>query len=193
LAETAEIEQHVRRWLEQVVVGLNLCPFAARPLRENQLRITVSEARDEESLLSDLHAELALLDEKPTQELQTTLLIAPHMLADFDTYNDLLDLVDALLDQFEWTGIYQVASFHPGYRFADTAAEDSSNLTNRAPYPILHLLREESLDQALESFPDPESIPERNIQRMESLSDDEKRRLFPYLFDGPAAPPSTLQ
>lgn len=185
MAESAEIEQRVRRWLEQVVIGLNLCPFAAQPLRENQLRITVSEALDEEALLADLHAELSLMDRTRARDLQTTLLIAPRMLADFDAYNQLLDLVDALLDQFEWTGVYQVASFHPGYRFADTAADDAGNLTNRAPYPILHLLREESLDQALEHFPDPEQIPERNIRRMETLSDDDKRRLFPYLFDGP--------
>ncbi|MGH8540197.1 MAG: DUF1415 domain-containing protein [Stenotrophobium sp.] len=179
-----QIEQDVRRWLDQAVIGLNLCPFAAKPYRDGQVRISVSEARTEEALLNDLQAELALLDGKPAAELETTLLAVPRMLADFDAYNQFLNLVDALLEEFDWAGTYQVASFHPHYQFAGTQLDAAENLTNRSPCPILHLLREASLDAALESYQAPEQIPERNIRKVESLSLAERRKLFPYLFTG---------
>ena len=180
--ESAAVETQVQHWLDQVVIGLNLCPFAARPARAGQIRIAVSEARTEEALLTELHTELARLDGADVDELETTLLVIPRMLQIFDRYNQFLDLADALLDEFGWTGTYQIASFHPQYRFADTEPESRENFTNRAPYSILHLLREDSLDQALAGYPDPEGIPARNIQRMEKLGDAEIRVLFPHLY-----------
>jgi hypothetical protein len=104
------------------------------------------------------------------------------MLADFEDYNQFLDLVDLWLQQFGWEGEIQVASFHPDYQFADTEPDDAGNLTNRSPWPLLHMIREESLEHALAHFPDPEGIPERNVLRMEQLSEAERKRLFPYLF-----------
>lgn len=174
------IEQ-TRQWLEQVVIGLNLCPFARKPLMSNQVRFVVSDSRNVETLLGDLMEELQRLDRTPATEIDTTLLIIPEQLEDFLDFNDVLDLADALLEQQGWSGTYQIASFHPRYQFAGTEEDERSNYTNRAPYPILHLLREASLDQGLANFPDPEAIPERNIDTLEGLSEAQWLALFGQL------------
>lgn len=180
-SETSPIKA-VEHWLEQVVIGLNLCPFAARPYQEKRVRIQVCEADTELALLEALQAELTLIDEKPASEIETTLLVIPNMLQSFDDYNQFLDLVDALLDDFEWAGEYQVASFHPQYCFAGVAPDSPENLTNRSPFPLLHIIRDASIEAALEHYGDPEGIPERNIEKMNALSEEERRRLFSYLF-----------
>ncbi|MEM9451248.1 MAG: DUF1415 domain-containing protein [Cyanobacteria bacterium P01_E01_bin.6] len=172
----------VQRWLDQVVVGLDLCPFAAAPNRKGQIKIQVSTANTEVEFLSDLLAELRLLDQTPFEELETTLLVTPSLLTDFDEYNNFLVHVDELLRQFGWEGEYQVASFHPQYQFSGTQATDAENLTNRSPYPMLHILREASVSRALESFDHPEIIPETNIQTVRRLSREQRQHLFPYLF-----------
>ncbi|MDD3676101.1 hypothetical protein CGK74_09845 [Thauera propionica] len=177
-----QIIDDINQWLDEVVIGLNLCPFAAKPRREKRVRIAISHATDEEALLNDLQAELERLSDTPVEELETTLLAIPDMLENFEDYNDFLDAVDLWVEQFGWEGELQVASFHPQYQFADTEADEPGNLTNRSPWPMLHIIREESLEQAVDHYPDVEGIPERNIKRMEALSKDEKRKLFPYLF-----------
>lgn len=177
-----QIIDDINQWLDEVVIGLNLCPFAAKPRRERRVRIAISHATDEETLLNDLQAELERLSDTPVDELETTLLAIPDMLENFEDYNDFLDAVDLWVEQFGWEGELQVASFHPQYQFADTEADEPGNLTNRSPWPLLHIIREESLEQAIEHYPDVEGIPERNIKRMEALTADEKRKLFPYLF-----------
>jgi len=146
------------------------------------VRIAVSHATTGEALLDDLQAELERLSDTPVAELETTLLAIPDMLADFADYNDFLDAVDLWVEQFGWEGELQVASFHPQYQFADTDADDPGNLTNRSPWPLLHIIREESLEKAIEHYPDVDGIPERNVARMKTLSAAEKERLFPYLF-----------
>jgi hypothetical protein len=176
------VERQVRQWLEQVVIGMNLCPFAGIPFRNGQVRITVSQAVAEETLLAHLQSELSLLDETPATTIETTLLVIPGMLADFDTYNQFLDEVDALLRQRGWEGTYQVASFHPRYRFLGTNEDDAGNLTNRSPWPILHIIREASIDRALADYPEPETIPEENIRKMKSLRPEERRDHFPWQF-----------
>lgn len=178
----AQIVNEVQHWLDRVVVGLNLCPFAAEPNRKGQIKIHISPARTEEALLIDLQGELRELDRRSPTDLETTLLVIPHMLHAFDAYNDFLALVDALLQTFGWEGDYQVASFHPNYCFANTEPDDPENLTNRSPYPILHLLREASISDALNSYADPDQIPARNIQTVRHLSLEQRRSLFPYLF-----------
>jgi hypothetical protein len=175
----------VRRWLEDVVIGLGLCPFAAPPWQRNAVGLVVSEATDEVALLSQLHDELLRLDGCDAAELETTLLIMPKYLAAFDDFNQFLDPAEALLEQFGWVGRYQLASFHPDYRFADVPDNDLGNLTNRSPYPILHLIREDSIERALENYPDPHGIPARNIARIRALDAAELSRLFPYLFGRP--------
>ena len=167
-----------RQWLEQVVVGLNLCPFARKPLGAGQVHFAVSDSRNVETLLGDLHEELDRMDRTPADDIDTTLLIITDQLQDFLDYNDMLDLADGLLEQQGWEGTYQIASFHPAYQFADTEVDDRENFTNRAPYPILHILREASLDRGLANYPDPEQIPERNIATLNGLSEDQWRDLF---------------
>jgi len=164
------------------VIGLGLCPFAAAPLQHDRVRLVISEATDEIGLLSQLHDELLRLDDTDAAALETTLLILPKLFAEFDAFNQFLNPAEALLEGFGWAGGYQLASFHPNYRFADVADDDLGNLTNRAPYPILHLIREDSIARALEQYPDPDGIPERNIARIKALEAAELARLFPYLF-----------
>jgi uncharacterized protein len=172
--ETLLIEKATRQWLEEVVIGLNLCPFARKELMNNRVRFVVSAADSEEALLAELQAELLYLDDHP--ETETTLLVHPGVLADFDTYNEFLAVGDGLLELLELDGIFQIASFHPDYRFADTGPDDAENFTNRSPFPMLHLLREASVERAVESHPDPDAIPERNIALMQRLGTAKMRQ-----------------
>lgn len=171
-------------WLVDVVIGLNLCPFASKPQRAGAVRFVCSKATKEETLLEDLQQELCLLAETSVEKIETTLLIVPYFLHDFYDYNQFLEWVDQLLRRESWEGVIQVASFHPEYCFAGTEPEDAENLTNRAPYPILHLIREDRLEEVLEKYPDSDQIPEANITKMNQLSQKDRQRLFPYLFAG---------
>ncbi len=175
------IEQQIRNWLERIVIGFNLCPFAGVPYRQGLIRIAVSEAKSERTLLDDLRQELELIRATPAATLETTILVVAGMLSDFDDYNFFLDEVDVFLRRGGWEGDFQVATFHPQYRFEGTAEDDPGNLTNRSPWPILHILREASIDRALAGYPNPEEIPERNIEKMNSLSPAERRNSFPWL------------
>lgn len=172
----------VARWLNEVVIGLNLCPFAAKPTGEKRVRLAVSNAGDDEALLQDLQRELELLDAQPASDIETTLLIIPHHLQDFFDYKQFLTWADQLLKRHGWIGTYQLATFHPHYCFAGAEPDDAENLTNRAPYPILHIIREASLERALQYFADVEEVPEINKRRVENLTAEEKQTLFPYLF-----------
>ncbi len=176
------IEGQVRQWLERVVIGLNLCPFAGAPYRNGQIRITISQADTRDTLLETLQSEFELLHASPPDRIETTLVVLTGMLGEFLEYNDFLEDVDELIEVCGWEGEFQVASFHPQYRFDGTSKKDPGNLTNRAPWPILHILRESSVEQALEEYPDPDAIPDRNIAKMKSLSKPEIRDLFPWLY-----------
>lgn len=158
-----------RTWLEKAVIGLNLCPFAKAVHVKNQIRYTVSAARTPEQLQSDLTSELLALNAANPEEIDTTLLIHPHVLHDFLDFNDFLEVADATVTDLGLAGLIQVASFHPCYQFADAASEDISNFTNRSPYPVLHLLREASVERAVTAFPDAAEIFERNIETMQRL------------------------
>ncbi len=167
-----------RCWVERAVVALNLCPFARKPVEAGQVRYVVSEARDEETLLADVQRELELLRDSDPQQLETTVLIHPWVLNDFYDYNDFLAVVDVLLDHSGYHGVFQVASLHPDYQFAGTEPEDAENYTNRSPYPVLHLLREELLEKAILSYARPDKIPERNIRTMEKLGAEKMREML---------------
>ena len=157
------------RWLERAVIGLNLCPFAKGVHTKGQIHYAVSQAEDARALLQDLQRELEALAEAPPEQRDTTLLMAPHCMQDFLDFNDFLELADELVEAMDLAGILQVASFHPRFQFAGTEADDVGNATNRAPYPTLHLLREDSIDRAVEAFPEAEDIFERNIEVLEQL------------------------
>ncbi len=161
-----------RTWIERAVIGLNLCPFAKAVHVKNQIRYVVSQAMTEEELLVDLGRELRLLADADPEVCDTTLLIHPRVLGDFPDYNDFLDVADAAIDALGLGGILQVASFHPHYQFANTAVDDVTNCTNRSPYPTLHLLREDSVDRAVDAFPEADRIYETNIETLERLGQD---------------------
>lgn len=181
------VQREVIQWLNSVVIGLNLCPFAAMPSRENRVRFQVSTATSEEALLQELADEMILLDKTPASSIETSLLILPNLLPDFFAYTQFLVWAEAMLKRNSWKGIYQLASFHPNYCFAGASDGAVENLTNRSPYPIVHIIREESLTRALEYVDDVEGIPERNKKRVAGLSLEEKQQLFPYLFNsGPS-------
>ena len=157
------------RWLERAVIGLNLCPFAKGVHVKAQIHYAVSQATDAEAVAHDLHRELEALAEASPEVRDTTLLILPHALQDFLDFNDFLEIADSMVDELDLGGILQVASFHPQFQFEGTEVDDVTNCTNRSPYPILHLLREDSIDQAVEVFPEAESIFERNMETLEKI------------------------
>lgn len=166
---TETIITDTRLWLEKAVIGLNLCPFAKAVYVKNQVRFQVSQANTEQALIEELARELETLAEASPDKIDTTLLIHPHVLQDFADYNQFLDLADDLIESLQLDGILQVASFHPDYQFADTAADDITNFSNRSPYPTLHLLREESIDRAVEAFPEADAIYDTNIRTLRGL------------------------
>lgn len=180
--DNKKITIQTQQWLTNVIVGLNLCPFAKQFVLANSIRLAVSESMTTEQLLEDFVTEIELLKNTDTEKLETTLLIIPAMLSEFKDYNQFLDLIDDLLIQFNLLGIFQVASFHPDYCFAGAVPDDNENLTNRSPYPILHILREDSVAKAIASYPSIDDVPGRNVKRVEELSSQQRLQLFPYLF-----------
>ena len=169
--EASKILADVQNWVDSFVAGMNLRPFAKPELTRNRVRFVVSAANSEELLLTALHAELELLNND--QSIETTLLIHPGVLREFDQYNQFLNYAEALIIQMALEGIYQIASFHPDYQFENTDPTAAENYTNRSPYPMLHLLREESLETAIASYPEVEQIPGRNIELMQRLGKTE--------------------
>jgi hypothetical protein len=173
-----EIISATRRWIEKSVIGLNLCPFAENPYRGNRVRFAVSEQRSAAGLLQDLRAELQALAAADPKDCETTLLIHPWVLADFTEYNDFLEVCDSAVAELNLEGELQVASFHPQYQFAETQSDDIENYTNRSPYPMLHLLREASVERAVEAVGDTEEIYRRNIRTLRALGHAGWQRLW---------------
>jgi hypothetical protein len=169
LPEDAPYLADTVRWLERAVIGLNLCPFARAPQVQGKLRLRVSHARDTDTLLDDLCGELQSLNALTPQECETGLLVHPFVLADFLDYNDFLDVADAAVDTLGLEGIWQVASFHPRYQFADSAPDAIENYSNRSPWPTLHLLREASVERAMASMTDTDSIYRHNLDTLRAL------------------------
>lgn len=176
--DEARVLADTRRWLERAVIGLNLCPFAKAVYVKEQVRFVASDATTPEQLLEQLGEELVLLRDTPAEQVDTTLLVHPLVLGDFLDYNDFLDQADALVEALELDGVLQVASFHPDYQFADSRPDDIENYSNRAPYPTLHLLREDSVARAVEAYPDPDVIVERNYATLRKLGHEGWRRLL---------------
>lgn len=177
-----QVTEIVRRWVCSVVIDLNLCPFARRELDNDRVRFSVTDEDSQESLLAVLQAELNLLIGDSTVE--TTLLIHPHVLQDFFDYNQFLDLADRLLVEMDLEGVVQIASFHPKYQFGGTDTEDAENFTNRSPYPMLHLIREDSLERAIANYPDIDQVPKRNIELMNRMGSDKLKALLQACHEG---------
>ena len=159
--------EHTQKWLETVVIAHNFCPFAKRELARESIRYEVIESSNIETCLEALILACENLDQN--LGIETTLLITPNGFADFEDYLDLLDIAERLLEARRYEGIYQLASFHPNYCFADASPDDPANYTNRSPYPMLHLLREATIEQSIKNIDDPESIPLNNIERARSI------------------------
>ena len=164
-----EVLTQTRHWLEKAVIGLNLCPFAKAVYVKNQVRLVVSQARHADDLLEELDRELDLLVATPAEEVDTTLLIHPTLFDDFLDFNDFLEIAEGVVDEHGLDGVVQLASFHPQFQFDGTEPDDIGNYTNRAPFAMLHLLREESVERAVEAFPEAEAIFEQNIATLEKL------------------------
>ena len=177
-AGSAEILGATQRWLERAVIGLNLCPFAKGVVAKKQVRYALTVAATADQLLAELEHELALLASTAPDDLDTTLLIHPWAMTDFLDYHFFLGEVDALIRKLGHEGVFQVASLHPAYEFAGSAPDDIANFTNRSPYPMLHLLRESSIDRAVAAFPEAADIFERNIETMERLGHEGWRKLW---------------
>lgn len=165
----AAVERDMRAWMERAVIGLNLCPFAKAVHVRGQVHYALSRAQTPRELARDLVHELQDLVALDPAARETTLLMAPDCLAEFLEFNDFLAEADRALVDLELEGVIQIAGFHPDFQFANTPANDIANYTNRAPYPTLHLLREASVDRAVDAFPQAESIFERNMLAMEEL------------------------
>ncbi|NBW94904.1 MAG: DUF1415 domain-containing protein [Bacteroidetes bacterium] len=169
------ILQQTRTWVESFVIGYGLCPFAKHELVHDRIRFVVSRATSGLELASALEDELKRLARDET--IGTTLLIHPGALTDFQAYLVFLDIGNGLLEELGLDGDIQIASFHPTYQFAGTRPEDASNYTNRSPYPMLHLIREEDVSRAVETHPDVSGIPSRNIALMQEIGVDKLKAL----------------
>lgn len=173
------IQAQVKQWVETVIVHFNFCPFARRELERNSVHYHIVEQQTQlpaiEFALHQVIEQCQQLDEQTERE--TTLIILPYGFGLFDDFLELLELANALLEDQGYEGTYQLASFHPDYCFADADPDDAANYTNRSPYPILHLIREASIEQALKSVENPEQIPERNIELARETGENELRGL----------------
>ncbi len=174
--QSDEVALATQNWVERVVIDLNLCPFAKREWLSDKVRVHVATANDAESLVHALVVELALLNRN--SEIETTLLVHPDAMSDFDEFNQFLAFADAVIEQMQLQGEFQVASFHPDYRFEGTEYDDAENFTNRSPFPMLHILREASLERVIEAHADTQSIPVRNINLLRELGLNHMRTLL---------------
>ena len=164
-----DVLKQTRHWLEKAVIGLNLCPFAKAVYVKNQVRLVVSHARHADDLLEELDSELDLLASTPAEQVDTTLLIHPTLFDDFLDFNDFMEIAEDVLDEHGLEGVVQLASFHPKFQFDGTEPDDIGNCTNRAPFAMIHLLREESIERAVQAFPNAEAIFKENIRTLEKL------------------------
>jgi len=175
--DSQQIIEQTRRWIRSMVIGLNLCPFAKRVFDEEKIRYVVTDVADPVELLAALDAEVSTLVSQPIRRVETTLLIHPLALLDFADYNDFLDDADSLLSSRKLAGVIQIASFHPDYQFADTQPDSAENYTNRSPFPMLHLLREVSIEKVADSEEMLADIPQNNIETLNKLGLDAVKRM----------------
>ncbi|MFT5807045.1 MAG: hypothetical protein ACI9LG_001326 [Moritella dasanensis] len=156
------IKLQTLKWVKDIIVKYNICPFAKKELERKTIHCAVFDSGDLTELLEHVNAEFIRLD--TNKDIATTLVVMPKLSANFDDFLDLIDYANDLLEMQEYEGIYQLAHMHPKYRFDDTTLQDAANFTNRSPYPILHIIREDEMARVLRVFPNPEEIPERNIE-----------------------------
>lgn len=176
--QSDKVLQETKKWVETFVLGLNLCPFARHPYKAGKIRFIVFEGKDIEHLTETVVREIAYLDRTPPSVCETTLIIIRDFLGEFDEYLDYLEVAEYVLEQINMEGVFQVASFHPDYQFEGTMPHDAENFTNRSPYPMLHLLREESVERAIEAYPEVGDIPAQNILTMNELGAEKIKQML---------------
>ncbi len=176
ISQNEKVINQTKAWLEKVVIGLNFCPFAKPIFEQGKVHFQVSDAQSLEYCLEDLAAEALRLEQD--SELETTLLIYENSLQDFENFLDVVDIANDFMEEKGYEGVYQLASFHPDYCFADSDEDDPANYTNRSPYPMLHLIREASIERALASYKNPENIPETNIKLARELGLEKMQSLL---------------
>ena len=164
------VREKVEHWLDEFIVGHNVCPFARRPLSQGLVKLLVLESKLEEELTQTLLQALQELVVSPRAKLETTIIVIPHQLSDFDDFWSYCEWTQDILIESAVEGLVQIVGFHPDFRFAGSEHEDAANYVNRSPYPLIHLLREESVEEAAEQYPDIASIPERNALYLRRLS-----------------------
>jgi hypothetical protein len=161
------IIQQTKDWVSQIVIDLQLCPFAATPFSSDNIDYTIISERDISQHLHQIAESYAFLDNE--KNIETQLLIFPNAYKKFDDYLDLLHLANQILEDLKYIGVYQLASFHPLYRFAGSTETDAANYSNRSPYPMLHILREKSLEKAIASHPNIKEVPQKNIDKLDKI------------------------
>lgn len=176
-----QLEQQIWTWVDQVVIGLNLCPFAKKPRVNKQIKLLISDAKNDDDLFKQFLAEVEFIRDVDPNMTDTSLFAIADHLSDFDEYLNFLAIANMTIQQMGLEGDFQLASFHPEYQFEDTEITDRANLTNKAPCPIIHIIREATVEKVLEKYPSPEAIPENNINTVNELTDHDVSRLFPYL------------
>ncbi|MCK4834353.1 MAG: DUF1415 domain-containing protein [Gammaproteobacteria bacterium] len=159
--------QKTKNWVEEIVIGLNLCPFASQPFQDDAIEYVVCIGDSLENHLRQLADDMARLDSNT--DIETSLLIYPDAYQGFDNYLDMLDLANQLLEELNYIGSYQIASFHPDYRFEGSTEDDASNFSNRSPFPMLHLIRENRLEKAIANYPNVDQVPENNIKKLRDI------------------------
>ncbi len=171
-----QVITQTRQWVQDIVMRHNLCPFAHKPFRNDVIRYHVCMAAQEEAVVEALINEMKRLRDADREKLETTLLVTPNCFHSFDDYNQFLNVVDVLIEQFNLEGVIQVASFHPDYQFADLEPDDVRNYTNRSLHPMFHLILEKSIEEARESYPDVHEIPENNMKLLADMGLEEAQR-----------------
>jgi uncharacterized protein len=171
----------VIQWFEKAVLGLNLCPFAFRPYKQGKIHFELSKAADDESCLTDVYDNLLKMEKD--ESIETMILIIPNHLTHFNDYNQFMALAELLLEQQGWEGVFQIASFHPDYCFEGSEADDRANWTNRSPFPLLHLIREQSISDVIDANANVEQVPHTNIKKLNSLDDAAMREIFGRRFE----------
>jgi len=170
------IKETTMKWVQTFVIDLALCPFASRSILEKKLSIRVVSGTDIKELLSELMLEIKKMDEQT--EMESSLVIAPNTSKEFEDYLELLNQANELLKMSGYEGAYQLASFHPKYQFAGTSKDDPENYSNRSPYPIFHIIREDALSKAIDSYEGIESVPDKNIAKLNQLGLEKLQLLF---------------
>jgi len=178
MVNRTEVIERTKRWVSDFVIGLSICPFAKHPFENGLIDFQVYQGTDIESCLTVVSDELSQLDNSDPFVVETTLIILPNLVPEFEAYLDLIEAAGVVLLNLKLEGIIQIASFHPEYQFAGTKKDDISNHTNRSPYPMIHLLREDSVYEATQRYPNVDEIPDRNIRLLESMDAEEVRRFL---------------